>query len=439
MNVPQRYQKGQALILIALAIVAMVSFLALAIDGGNAFADRRQAQNAADAAALAAAMRYAQDTTLTNTYFNTLVVQRTTENGYNNTQPRSTVVLTIEEAPANQCPEFVDEPGLHFTVDIDSNSPTWFGRILGINTMHNHVTSKALSCPAVHEPAFKGTAVVALNKTVCQAIKISGTSNTQVTSSTNQGLYVASSCTDVPTNPQNALYGGSGSVSAPSVSVVGGAYGSSIFLPTVVQTGVARINSLYDWPGIDALCPASTPTMTVSGNSLTPGVFPGSNNSWTNKVFPPAGIQTLQPGVYCLDNDFKTTNSDTLNGTGVIIVQRRGEINIQGGAINLAAPNDANSVYRGLLFYMPESNTDTYGSLSKGITIAGSGSSQYDGSIVAPYAHVTINGSSATDGPFKTQVIADTITLGGGGTLTLVYDAEQQYKPPIPAGIQLIK
>ena len=46
-------ERGQALIIMALAMVVLVGFLALAIDGGNAYAQRRLMQNAADAAALA--------------------------------------------------------------------------------------------------------------------------------------------------------------------------------------------------------------------------------------------------------------------------------------------------------------------------------------------------------------------------------------------------
>ena len=48
-------ERGQTLIIVALAMVVLVGSLALAIDGGNAYAQRRRMQNAADAAALAGA------------------------------------------------------------------------------------------------------------------------------------------------------------------------------------------------------------------------------------------------------------------------------------------------------------------------------------------------------------------------------------------------
>src|SRR5687768_309010 len=52
----KRSEKGQALVIIALAAVGLVAFTALAIDGGMVLSDRRHAQNAADTAAFAAAL-----------------------------------------------------------------------------------------------------------------------------------------------------------------------------------------------------------------------------------------------------------------------------------------------------------------------------------------------------------------------------------------------
>ena len=48
-------ETGQSLVIIALAMVAFVAILALVVDGANAYAAKRQAQNAADAGALAGA------------------------------------------------------------------------------------------------------------------------------------------------------------------------------------------------------------------------------------------------------------------------------------------------------------------------------------------------------------------------------------------------
>ncbi|HEY4691661.1 MAG TPA: pilus assembly protein TadG-related protein [Anaerolineae bacterium] len=57
-RVPQQSsetESGQAIVLLALAAIGLLAFVALAIDGGNALTERRRAQNAADAGALAGA------------------------------------------------------------------------------------------------------------------------------------------------------------------------------------------------------------------------------------------------------------------------------------------------------------------------------------------------------------------------------------------------
>jgi hypothetical protein len=53
-----RKRQGQALIVIAGAMVALMALVALAVDGGNAFAQRRIVQNAADGAAMAGLTKF---------------------------------------------------------------------------------------------------------------------------------------------------------------------------------------------------------------------------------------------------------------------------------------------------------------------------------------------------------------------------------------------
>ena len=54
----EKRQSGQAIVLIALLLVAMIGFLGLVIDGGRLYVDRRQQQLGADSAALAAADQF---------------------------------------------------------------------------------------------------------------------------------------------------------------------------------------------------------------------------------------------------------------------------------------------------------------------------------------------------------------------------------------------
>jgi len=50
-----RDERGQALVIMVFALIGLLAFVALAIDGGNTLTERRRAQNAADAGALAGA------------------------------------------------------------------------------------------------------------------------------------------------------------------------------------------------------------------------------------------------------------------------------------------------------------------------------------------------------------------------------------------------
>src|SRR5258706_13695028 len=54
-------ERGQALILIAISLVALFAIVGLAVDGSMVFSDRRHAQNAADTAAVAAALSKVND------------------------------------------------------------------------------------------------------------------------------------------------------------------------------------------------------------------------------------------------------------------------------------------------------------------------------------------------------------------------------------------
>jgi len=49
-------QQGQVIVILAIGLIGLLAFAALAIDGGMVYSHRRQAQNAADAAAMAAAL-----------------------------------------------------------------------------------------------------------------------------------------------------------------------------------------------------------------------------------------------------------------------------------------------------------------------------------------------------------------------------------------------
>ena len=134
-------EKGQALILIVFGIVALVAMTGLAIDGGNAYSDRRGAQNAADTAALAGALTNTRNPGTANVQAAALA--STKANGYDANDPTKAVSVRVDDSPSSICPG--NAGGKDITVQITSNVHTFFAPVLGIKTLTNVVTASSRS------------------------------------------------------------------------------------------------------------------------------------------------------------------------------------------------------------------------------------------------------------------------------------------------------
>jgi uncharacterized membrane protein len=95
------HERGQALVLIALAAVGLFAFAGLAIDGSIVFSDRRHAQNAADTAALDAALAYIRLGS-SGTWV-TEGLDRAASNGYDNDGSRNIVAVELCSTAADPC------------------------------------------------------------------------------------------------------------------------------------------------------------------------------------------------------------------------------------------------------------------------------------------------------------------------------------------------
>ncbi len=139
-------ERGQALILIAFAGIALFAITGLAIDGSNKFSDRRHAQNAADTAALTGALAKANaetagdDAATVSTKLVTAALNRAADNGYDG--DLVTNVVQVNSPP-------VGGPyagNIHYVqVIITSYVDTFFTRVIGINQSTNIVQAVALS------------------------------------------------------------------------------------------------------------------------------------------------------------------------------------------------------------------------------------------------------------------------------------------------------
>ncbi len=128
-----RKDDGQSLIQFALIVITLLAFVALAVDGGNAFSVRRKMQNAADASALAAAREIclghtqAQAKTTANTYL--------VKNG----------AQAIGEISGSGSAITFSDSNSHIKVDAKVESGMIFGGLLKMDTIEVAATANA-SC-----------------------------------------------------------------------------------------------------------------------------------------------------------------------------------------------------------------------------------------------------------------------------------------------------
>lgn len=385
-------ERGQALVLIAFAAVGLFAFAALAIDGSMVFSDRRHAQNAADTASLDAALAYIRlgpsgawvDEGL----------DRAESNGYDNDGTRNIVAVELCSMAADPCDSLPAgaDPASYVQVQITSNVSTYFARVIGISQITNRVEAVAEVVPSVYDEMFYGNAVVGLAPTDCHAVTYQGNADTNITGG---GIFVMSSC------PDSAFFNNSNAaqLTAPSLCAVGGIdYNPSAINIPSIETGCTPPPSIVE-PNISC-----TGSAAQAGSSMSPGNWSGT--------FPPAGVDTLQSGIYCVDGEFRINGGDSLTGIGVVIKMVGGDVLWNGGAtVHLEAPTSG--TYDGLLLYMPSSNCGD-------ITLNGNSASVIVGTILAPCADIKVDGTG--DSGIVGQIIGYTVDLSGTSTVNLFYD-----------------
>jgi Flp pilus assembly protein TadG len=411
-------EKGQALIMIAVAGLVLFAFASLAIDGSMVFSDRRQAQNAADTAVMSAALAKVRGQNYT-----TAAVTRATSNGYDNNGTTNNVDVYNPPVDGNYAgnAEYVE-------VKITSHVKTYFAQVIGTSEVVNHTQAVARAVLSSTSTLFGGQALVALNKTACPALQYNGSSSTTVTGS---GIFVNSNC-DSGSNQALNSSSGSAALSVPCMSVVGGVTLSTN--ATLSSPGINCANSTNNSAMqignpmatfATANIPCGTTAATYTSTTLKPGNYSGA--------FPPGGQTYMESGIYCVDagnQGFTLQGGQTLTGSDVLIYMKSGNVKWTSGGIHISAISDRSYVYSGLLLYMDPGNCSQ-------VSISGNGTSSFIGTILAPCSNVSLSGGSTSGTTFNNQIISDTITLTGSNALTINFDASQQWQPPKSPSVEL--
>ncbi len=390
--------RGQALIMIALAIVGITGILALVIDGGNVFQDRQRAQNAADSAALASAYERIKGGDMVGA-----ALASAAENGYNNDGVNNVVVLY---SPPKDGPHAGDIE--YIQIIITSNVRTYFARVIGRDLIVNTVEATARTKSAEIKPLLNGRAVVSLAPQSYCTIQLSFWVHGEATLDISGGGVLVNS-----NNPTCALVEqGNGSIRLAegyTIDIVGGASIQKLRLITpAVTVGAGPVNypPPFFMPKVGCSQDAE---VSLDGTTMTAG-------SWGD-IFPPPGVSRLESGTYCLGNGVHIT--EDIEGHNVILKVNRGEVRFDSNAdIRLDAPNAGPN--SGLLIFLPMDNRSR-------VVLNGGAGSDITGTILAPAAPVLIKGMDAKRG-FHSQIIGYTIEADGTSNVVIVYNPEQNFQ-----------
>jgi len=404
-------ERGQALVIIALAAVVLFGFAALSIDGSRVFSDRRHAQNAADTSVLDAALAKTRGGN-----WQTEGLARAASNTYDNNGTTNTVTFYSPPIDGNYAGN-----SEYIQVKIVSHIDTTFGRVIGIAQMTNRVSAVARAVPGIVSPMFAGNAVVGLAPTDCRAVTSQGTNDTVVIGS---GIFVNSACASAAFFSQS----GSASLTAPCLQSVGGIQAAPGALD-IPSSCISDDATAYNYPPDNivypnVVCPSGT---SQDGNNLNPGTYSGQ--------FPPNGVTHLNGGVYCVDGNFRVNGGDTLTGSEVLIVMKGGDISFNGGATvqleGIPGPRTEDNQLGGLLFYVPMTNCPST------INLNGNSESGFVGTILAPCSEITVSGTGGSG--LQGQIIGYTVDLAGTSNSTIIYNPDQNWQAPVPPQIELIQ
>lgn len=149
-----RRQEGQSVALVVLFMLVLMGALALVVDGGTGYFQRRHMQNAADAAALASATYIVK-----GEYRDSVVRQAATAYGQQNGATAVTLEY-LDQSGNVLTPSGGDVPASLYSVRATAQRtfPTIFARVIGRSTLTASARASAHAEPAVMPPSFTSLA-----------------------------------------------------------------------------------------------------------------------------------------------------------------------------------------------------------------------------------------------------------------------------------------
>ncbi len=441
----KKAESGQVIVVLVFAVVGLIGFTALAIDGGMLFSDRRHAQSASDAASLAgggfatiALENYGfekavfncslwdlnPNVTDSNSLVNkarTVALNRAYDNGYNSDQ------VTVTAYCEDNGPLF-EEKYLEFTTHIIKQTKTSLIHFVYGGPAENQVESTVRVRP--RSPAGLGNAIVSLNTKDCEGNQngaiVGGSSTTLV----NGGGIFTNGCLKC-----------NGSGTSHEVEVKGGGIHY-----VITSTGCSEDEldppadpfqnpipeEFFNIPAPDDDCGE------LENRSM--GDFEKDEEGWKtlepgvyNKIDDGSlqGIR-FEPGLYCVTGSPNAIKISTayFEGIGVTFYITTGDVQITGTgdddqpSILMAPPQDSGIPYvvDGVLIYLAHGNDSE-------IMITGNSNTIFAGTIFAPDGDIVATGTGDS-AAFQTQLIGMNVEIAGTAYIYINYDADSGLETP---------
>lgn len=404
MYLTTRKRRGTVIILVAVCLMAIMGFVAIAIDGGLLQHNKRTAQATADAAALAAgAELYANfqtgqglDTSGTAA---TKALAVASANGFTNDLVNSKVTVNIP--PLSGMHEGMAG---YAEVLVEWYQARGFSAIWG----SGNITVNARAVAIGQWTPFRD-GILALDPTLPGSLSANG----------GGAVNVVNADVIVDSNAANAITStGGGKITAPNFYITG-TPGTSLSGGATIIGNV--VNNQPPTPDPLAYLPAPDPsTMTVQSNHATtissnqttylqPGVYTGGIHV--------SGQATLNmaPGIYYMDGGgFSFTGQGNLAAAGVMVYtapkSTSDVINVNGtGQVNFTPPTTG--PYSGIALWQERTSTNT-------IALTGNGTSSLYGTIYGQHALLNATGNGTQD-VIGSQYISYDVTLGGNGNFNI--------------------
>jgi hypothetical protein len=413
-------------------MLVILGFAALVVDIGLVFHARRNMQTAADAGAVAAALDYQYNGSVSSA--EAAGCSAATANGVSGTcSTGSCVGVTSTTICVNLPPVHGYHKSSGYTeVIVNEPTPTFFMRMFRLSSVD-------VPARAVAGTGANNGCVWALSRS---GDDVSLTGSGSITAQ-NCEIYDDSSASDALTLT------GSGSISAKVIGIVGGysVTGSGSVTPNPPTTGIG--------PAADplALSAPTIPTGTCSSGctinnssssnlTINPGTYNSISNTGSgtltltagnyiingnltnngsgnlvlgagnytisgNFTTTGSGAVTVGSGLYIVEGTLSLTGSGALTGTSVTFYTLGADTLTGSGNMNLTAPTSG--TYDGVLIYQPSSDTHA-------MSITGSGGDKIQGILYAPDAPLTLTGSGGLN--VSLDIIVDTLSVTGSGSIT---------------------